>query len=154
MTRLVEASWPSDRKIVEELFREYANSIDADICFQGFEQELGSLPGKYAAPDGCVLLASADENWAGCVALRSLGNGICEMKRLYVRPNFRGRAIGRILVEDLIGRARLIGYSALRLDTLPSMQAAQSLYADLGFKTISPYYENPIAGVAYLELKL
>ena len=154
MKKLIEAQWPVHRDVVVALFREYAISLDVDICFQGFEQELVTLPGKYAAPGGCVLLAELNDEWVGCVGLRPLGEGICEMKRLYVRPTCRGHQIGRLLVEALIVKAKLKGYSAMRLDTLPAMQAAQGLYTNLGFKLISPYYDNPLPGSTYLELNL
>ncbi len=154
MTKLIEAQWPIHRDVVVNLFRAYADSIDADICFQGFEQELVTLPGKYAEPEGCLLLAFFQEDWVGCVALRSLGEGICEMKRLYVRPTCRGHQIGRLMVEALIVKAKLKGYSAMRLDTLSTMQAALGLYTNLGFKPIAPYYDNPLPGATYLELKL
>ena len=149
MIALLEASWPGHCPLVVELFREYANSIGVDICFQGFEQELAALPGKYAAPDGCVLLAVEDTSSVGCVALRPLAEGICEMKRLYVRPNYRGRQVGRLLADAVIAKAKAAGYSALRLDTLTTMKAAQAMYASLGFKPIAPYYHNPLPGEAH-----
>ena len=140
--------------MVEELFREYSNSIGVDICFQGFEQELANLPGKYAAPNGCVLLAFVEDKLAGCGALRPLDEATCEMKRLYVRSAFRGHHIGRTLVESLIDVAKVAGYEKMRLDTLQTMQAAQTLYLSLGFQPIAPYYDNPLDAVVYLELQL
>ena len=140
--------------MVEKLFREYSNSIGVDICFQGFEQELANLPGKYAEPKGCVLLAFVDDKLAGCGALRPLDAAICEMKRLYVRSAFRGHHIGRALVESLIDVAKVVGYEKMRLDTLQTMQAAQTLYESVGFQPIAPYYDNPLDAVVYLELKL
>ena len=140
--------------MVEELFREYSNSIGVDICFQGFEQELANLPGKYAAPNGCVLLAFVEDKLAGCGALRPLDEATCEMKRLYVRSAFRGHHIGRTLVESLIDAAKVAGYEKMRLDTLQTMQAAQTLYLSLGFQPIAPYYDNPLDAVVYLELQL
>lgn len=152
--RIVEAAWPDDRETVVAMFREYAASINADICFQGFEQELAGLPGKYASPAGCVLLAFVNDDLAGCGAIRPLGEGICEMKRLYVRPAFRGRDLGKALAEALIKRASGAGYRLMRLDTLDTMIAAQALYGALGFKPIAAYYSNPIAGTVYMELDL
>ena len=139
---------------IRVLFEEYETELDFDLCFQNFQAELDGLPGKYAPPEGCLLLAECKNQAAGCIALRKLENGICEMKRLYVRPGFRGRQIGRMLTETLIGQARSLGYSALRLDTVPKMQRAQALYAKLGFRKIAPYYTNPIEGASYLELDL
>ena len=152
--RIVEAAWPDDRDTVVAMFREYASSIDTDICFQGFEEELASLPGKYSSPAGCVLLIFVNEDLAGCGAMRPLSEGICEMKRLYVRPSFRGRALGKALAEALIMKARQVGYQEMRLDTLSTMMAAQKLYAMLGFKPTAAYYNNPIAGTVYMELTL
>ena len=152
--RIVEAAWPDHRETVVAMFREYAASINADICFQGFEEELASLPGKYACPAGCVLLAFVNDDLAGCGAMRPLAEGACEMKRLYVRPGFRGRDIGRELAEALIEKARVAEYQTMRLDTLATMTTAQALYATLGFKPTAAYYNNPIAGTVYLELAL
>lgn len=150
-----DACFPQDRDRVEALFREYANSLDIDLCFQGFEQEVASLPGAYRAPGGALFLAFRGDDAIGCIALRALeAPDVAEMKRLYVRPAGRGLALGRRLSEAAIARAVELGYARLRLDTLPSMQAAQALYATLGFRDITPYRFNPVAGVRYLELAL
>ena len=137
------------------LFREYEAWLGLDLCFQGFEAELAGLPGKYALPDGRLLLAYTDEKLAGCIALRNLDDGICEMKRLFVRDGFRGQKIGNYLIERLIADAMQIGYSTLRLDTYPpKMAKAVSLYEAHGFREITPYYENPHSGVLFMELTL
>lgn len=125
-----------------------------DLCFQGFEKELADLPGEYAPPGGRLYLAFVKEELAGCVGLRKIAEGICEMKRLYVRPLSRGQGIGRRLVLELVKDARELGYSKMRLDTLPSMKRAQELYRSMGFKPIDPYRPNPVAGALYLELNL
>jgi ribosomal protein S18 acetylase RimI-like enzyme len=136
------------------LFQEYAASLDFALCFQGFTAELAGLPGSYAPPRGRLLLAWLDEQPAGCVALRPLGEETCEMKRLYVRPAARRSGLGRTLVERLIAEARDAGYRRLRLDTVPSMAAAQRLYTALGFVEIAPYVQNPVSGARFLELRL
>lgn len=136
------------------LFREYEASLDVDLRYQGFEQELAGLPGAYAPPRGRLLLAVDDSAPAGCVALRPLGDEICEMKRLFVRPAARGKRVGRLLAEAVIGEARSIGYSRMRLDTLPSMKDAQALYRVLGFVEIAPYYTSPVAGTRFMEIAL
>ena len=152
--RITEARWPHDRALVETLFREYVDSLDADISFQDVASELAGLPGKYARPEGVVLIAWLGDEAAGCVALRPLEPGTCEMKRLYVRPAFRGHAIGRSLAEALIEHARAMRYRIMVLDTLASMGAALTLYRALGFKRIRPYYDNPLPGATYLGLEL
>lgn len=140
---------------VRGLFREYEAFLGVDLCFQSFEKELATLPGAYSAPGGVLLLASEDNFLAGVVALRKIGDGISEMKRLYVRPAFQGIGLGRRLTEQVIGEARRIGYGALRLDTLPGlMEKAVALYRSLGFAEIAPYSENPVEGALFMELKL
>ncbi len=140
--------------VARELIREYGASLGIDLGFQGFEAELKGLPGDYAPPGGVLLLAFEGEECAGCVAVRRLADGICEMKRLYVRPRWRGLGIGRRLIGAALAEARRAGYRAIRLDTLASMTAARAIYEALGFRAIPPYYQSPISGTAFLELDL
>ena len=140
-----------------EIFLDYARSLSIDLC-QNFEAELATLPGDYAPPEGRLLLAWVDHELAGCGALRGLADtdyaNACEMKRLYVRPGFRGFGLGRMLAQSLLDEARSAGYSVMLLDTLDEMEAARELYASLGFDEIPPYYFNPIAGAHYLKAEL
>ena len=152
---LQQAASPQQITALRELFLEYASSLNFSLCFQSFEKELAELPGEYAAPDGRLLLAAHGSQLAGCVALHKLETEICEMKRLYVRPQFRGKGLGRVLAERVVADAREIGYKRLRLDTVePVMRDAVALYRKLGFREIAPYRENPIAGALYMELIL
>ena len=140
------------------IFRDYAASLNIDLCFQNFDAELLELPGDYAAPHGHLLLAFVDDALAGCGAFRQIGDvdyaNACEMKRLYVRPDFRSLGLGRSLAQALFDEAKRGGYSVMLLDTLDDMEAARSLYATLGFAEIPPYYFNPIAGAHYLKADL
>lgn len=149
---------PSEFDAVREIFREYADSLGIDLCFQGFEEELLTLPGDYAEPRGALLLARVDGRIAGCCALRPLDNvdypNASEMKRLYVRPAFRGLGLGRQLAAAILDMARVHGYDHVLLDTLDDMEAARTLYEDLGFEEVPPYYHNPIAGAHYLMANL
>lgn len=140
------------------IFQEYADQLGVDLCFQNFKAELAGLPGDYAPPQGCLLLALLDGEIAGCCAMRPLETvdypNACEMKRLYVRQGFRGLGLGRQLAEAVLDAARIAGYHSVLLDTLNDMEAARALYEDLGFKDIPPFYHNPIAGAHYLKADL
>jgi ribosomal protein S18 acetylase RimI-like enzyme len=161
------AAFPRDLELVRGLFREYADGLGVDLCFQDFDAELAGLPGEYSAPAGRLLLAwrgdaGDGETPVGCVALRAVGGvalravgaGTCEMKRLYLRPGLRGMQLGRRLAERIVAEARAAGYARICLDTLPSMSAAIGLYTALGFKAIEPYVYNPIPGALFLGLEL
>jgi ribosomal protein S18 acetylase RimI-like enzyme len=152
--KIIPVTVAADLAQAKALFLEYASDQKLDLCFQNFDEELATLPGRYAPPQGRLLLAREGEQIAGCVALRPLGEGVCEMKRLYVRPAFRGRGCGRDLAAAIIAEAKQIGYASMRLDTLDSMRAARARYESLGFRRIEAYYHNPVGGVIYLELKL
>ena len=153
--KLILATSESDIKEARTLLQEYAAWLGISLCFQNFDRELASLPGEYAPPDGRLLLAFEDEELAGCIALRKIRATTCEMKRLFLRPEFRGRGLGRVLVERIIEEARQIGYTQMCLDTLPGrMDQAIALYKSIGFKEIEPYYNNPVAGATFMELRL
>ncbi len=154
--RIAPVRTPEDLAATIALFRAYAASLDIDLCFQGFEDELATMPGKYAPPAGELLLArNAAGEPAGCIALRPLAEpGLCEMKRLYVAPAGRGLGLGRRLAEAIVAEARRIGYRRMVLDTLPSMVAARALYASLGFAETTPYYATPLTGTLFLALEL
>ncbi len=158
MVKLSSPQQPEELAAVRDLMREYARSLDVDLCFQGFEEELAQLQQHYAAPRGIVLTAHVDGTLAGCCALRPLDTvdyaGASEMKRLYVCPAFRGLGLGRQLAEALLDFARTAGYACVLLDTLSDMESARALYEDLGFEEVPPYYHNPIAGAHYLKVQL
>jgi putative acetyltransferase len=152
---LFQAESPSQIAQARKLFLEYAQSLGFSLCFQNFDQELADLPGDYAPPQGRLLLAEYEGQLAGCVALHKLDSATCEMKRLYLRPQFRGHGLGRALAERIIAEARQIGYQRMRLDTVePVMKDAVVMYRRFGFKDIAPYRPNPNPGVLYLELQL
>lgn len=153
--KLIQAHSPEEITRTRELFEEYASGLGISLCFQNFDKELAELPGAYIPPSGRLFLAMQDEQTIGCVALRKIGDNVCEMKRLYVRPEFRGTGLGRTLAESIIAAAREIGYHSMRLDTLPGkMDRAIAMYRSLGFKEIEPYYKNPVDGAAFMELIL
>jgi GNAT superfamily N-acetyltransferase len=153
--QLTPATSPEDIEKARQLFREYEAGIGISLCFQNFAHELATLPGNYSPPGGRLLLAFSDEQLAGCIALRKLDSNTCEMKRLFLRPEFRGKGLGRDLVHSLINEARSIGYKQMRLDTLPGrMDSAIALYRAIGFREIAPYYDNPVEGAKFMELKL
>jgi len=150
-----QAETPDQIAQARELFLEYAQSIGFSLCFQNFDKELAGLPGDYAPPDGHLLLAEYEGQVAGCIALHKLADGICEMKRLYLRPQFRGKGLGRELADRIIAEARQIGYDSMRLDTVePVMKDAVAMYRRIGFHEIAPYCTNPIPGALYMELQL
>jgi len=149
------AESPDDIAQARDLFKQYGASLGFPLCFQNFDEELATLPGKYALPAGRLLLAFVDGASVGCAALRPLDPHSCEMKRLYVRPEYKGQGIGRQLAERLIAEAKVIGYKRMRLDTIPAqMMEASRLYLALGFQEIPPYYNSPQPGTSYMELRL
>jgi putative acetyltransferase len=156
--RCQQASCSADWEATRLIFQEYAASLSVDLCFQGFNDELAGLPGDYAEPRGAMLLVWVENAVAGCCALRPLDTcdytNAAEMKRLYVRPTFRGLGLGRQLTESILDAARKAGYSCVLLDTLDDMESARALYDDLGFEEIPPYYHNPIAGAHYLKVDI
>ncbi|HKP47403.1 MAG TPA: GNAT family N-acetyltransferase [Pyrinomonadaceae bacterium] len=153
--KLIQAQSAAEIEEARRLLEEYASWIEISLCFQNFDQELAQLPGDYALPNGRLLLAVDEGETMGCVALRKLGDGIAEMKRLYVRPQYRGRGLGRMLTERLIADAKQIGHQKLRLDTLPGkMDQAIQMYRGFGFQEIAPYYQNPVPGATFMELDL
>ena len=153
--RLFAASTQEDIDHARTLFEEYAASLGFSLCFQNFDQELKNLPGDYAPPHGRLLLATDEDQLAGCIALRQLAPGICEMKRLFVRPAYRGSGLGRLLAQSIIDEASKLGYTHMRLDTIPGkMDKAIALYRALGFVEIGPYCDNPVAGAKFMELEL
>ncbi len=154
MIEVIEADSPGHIEAVRDLFVEYAESLGFSLCFQSFDRELAALPGRYARPRGRLLLALDSATPAGCVGLRPHDDDACEMKRLYVRPAYRGSGLGRRLAQSVIEAARDMAYCRMVLDTLATMTGAQALYRSLGFREIAPYYENPIAGAAFMELAL
>ena len=154
MINIVPANTPDRIGNAKALFQEYAGSLAFDLDFQNFDQELEDFPGQYSPPRGRLFLAVFENQAIGCVGLRDLGKGVCEMKRLYVKPYLRRQKTGKMLAETVIQAAKDIGYDCMRLDTIPSMKSANILYKSLGFKEIEPYRFNPIEGALYLELRL
>lgn len=154
MAEIRRAVIPGDLMAIKNLFQEYADSLDFELDFQDFREELESLPGKYALPLGTILVAKENGETVGCVAVRPLGEEICEMKRLYVKDAHRGRKLGRELAVVVIEEAKRLGYKAMRLDTVEAMKEASALYRSLGFQPIDAYCYNPLPGAMYFELKL
>ena len=151
---VVQANSENDIEHARTLFQEYQTGLGISLCFQNFDHELKNLPGDYAPPDGRLLLALDNDQIAGCIAMRKLGDGVCEMKRLFVRPAYRGTGLGRVLASSLIDEARKLGYTHMRLDTLPGrMDKAIALYRSIGFVEIEPYYTS-VEGAKFMELDL
>ena len=148
---ILQAHTVRDIEAARALFREYEQFLNVDLCFQDFAQELATLPGRYAPPRGRLLLALEGTQAAGCIAFRSLDDGVCEMKRLFVRPAYRGQGLGRLLALQAVNEASALGYAVMRLDTLDTLDRAMHLYTALGFERCAPYYENPLPGVVYWE---
>jgi GNAT superfamily N-acetyltransferase len=152
---IFQANTQEDIENARALFEEYAAGLGISLCFQNFDRELANLPGDYAPPDGRLLLAKEGDQFAGCIAMRKLKPGVCEMKRLFLRPAYRGKGLGRVLVESIIEEARRLGYTHMRLDTLPGrMDQAIALYQSIGFVEIGPYYENPVEDAKFMQLEL
>jgi putative acetyltransferase len=154
MIEIGTALTPDDLESIRVLFRQYQQGLSVDLCFQDFEAELAGLPGKYAGPTGALLIAKDGDVACGCVAVRPMEGTICEMKRLFVRPDWRGRGLGRRLAEAILDQARSLGYGIMRLDTLEQLREAMCLYESMGFRRIPAYYDNPLASVAYWEFDL
>jgi putative acetyltransferase len=154
MIEIIAVDSQEDLDEIRMLFTEYVDSLGFDLHFQEYEREYAQLPGEYAPPDGRLYLARYGGATAGCSALRKIDEGVCEMKRLYVRPQYRGNRIGRVLSERLISEAKATGYKTMRLDTVPNMTAAIALYRSLGFREIEPYRYNPVPGALFMELRL
>lgn len=154
MAEFITAVTEEDYREARALLREYEAEIEVDLCFQGFEEELETLEGVYGPPGGVFLLLRQAGRNAGCVALKDMGGGVCEMKRLFLRSGFRGEGMGRLCAERIVQKAREMGYAAMRLDTLPSMHAAIALYRSMGFRQITQYTENPLEGALFMELRL
>jgi putative acetyltransferase len=151
---IIHVQTPQHVEEIRSLFREYEQFLNVDLCFQGFEAELAGLPGRYGPPAGALLMALDGEYAAGCVALREIDEGVCEMKRLYIRPGYRGDGLGRQLAQTIIDQAISLGYTLMRLDTLDTLKQAMGLYSSFGFTKTAPYYDNPLEGVVYWELPL
>jgi GNAT superfamily N-acetyltransferase len=154
MAKIKAATMPDEIPAIKALFQQYADSLDFELDFQDFSEELATLPGKYAPPLGSILVAKENGVTVGCVAVRPLGEGICEMKRLFVKPSHRGKRLGRDLALAIIEEAKRLGYKAMRLDTVVAMKEASALYRTLGFQPIDAYCFNPLPGAMYFELKL
>ena len=154
MLQIAQARTTQEIANVRKLFLEYQHWLGHDLTFQHFETELAELPGQYAPPTGCLLMASYAKKTVGCVALRKLEDAVCEMKRLFVKPEYRHLGAGKALADAVVAEAKKLGYSKMRLDTLPSMPRAIALYTTLGFKEIAPYYDTPIEDTVFMELDL
>jgi ribosomal protein S18 acetylase RimI-like enzyme len=154
MINIFQALTEEHVQLARSLFIEYADSLNIDLCFQNFDLELAGLPGEYSPPSGRLLLAKHEDKIAGCVALRKIDDEVCEMKRLYVKPAFRGLKLGRRLADEIIEEAKAIGYKKMRLDTLPQMREAINMYKSIGFYDIEPYRYNPEQGALFMEKEL
>ena len=152
MATIREADCSTGIGEIRQLFEEYARSLGIDLGFQSFDKELAGLPGAYSRPTGCLLFATTGDRSLGCVAVRRLDTEFCEMKRLYIRPEARREGVGRALAEAAVAFGRVAGYHAMRLNTLPTMAAAQALYRQLGFRDVLPYRHNPVPGTSFMEL--